>query len=128
MKNNQQSYPAKGWTTYPDGTSANAQSEADIVPITDWVQGQEPSWAPIAGGKGYGTPGLSHGPPSGGSNSGATVVGNSTSLSGNSTSSGSSSGASASSTVPSGTGSAPAASSNGTAADTDGEDCDDEEL
>lgn len=69
MKNNLQSYPAKGWTTYPDGTSANAQSEANIVPINDWVPGQEPAWAPIAGGKGYGTPERSHGPPSGGSGS-----------------------------------------------------------
>ena len=65
MQNNQQSYPSRGWSTYPDGTSANAQSEADMVPITDWVPGQEPSWQPIAGGLGFGTPQLSNGPPAG---------------------------------------------------------------
>ncbi|MCJ1478382.1 hypothetical protein MMC13_007062 [Lambiella insularis] len=65
MQNNQQSYPARGWATYPDGTSADAQSEADIVPINDWVPGQEPAWAPIAGGMGFGTPQLSKGPPAG---------------------------------------------------------------
>lgn len=39
------------------------------MPIDDWVPGQEPAWAPTAGGKGYGTPERSHGPPSGGSGS-----------------------------------------------------------
>lgn len=64
MKNNQQSYPARNWTTYPDGSEIpTADSEAAIVPITDWVAGQEPAWAPIAGGKGYGTPERSCGPP-----------------------------------------------------------------
>ncbi|MCJ1408527.1 hypothetical protein MMC19_002602 [Ptychographa xylographoides] len=65
MQNNQQSYPSRGWSTYPDGTSANAQSVSDMVPITDWVPGQEPSWEPIAGGLGFGTPQLSKGPPAG---------------------------------------------------------------
>lgn len=66
MQNNQNSYPAKGWSTYPDGTSANAASEADIVPITDWVPGMEPAWTPIAGGMGFGCPECSKGPSGGG--------------------------------------------------------------
>lgn len=66
MQNNQNSYPAKRWSTYPDGTSSNAASDADIVPITDWVPGMEPAWTPIAGGKGFGCPECSKGPPSGG--------------------------------------------------------------
>ena len=66
MKNNQQSYPTKGWATYPDGAEIpTTQSESQIVPINDWVPGQEPAWAPIAGGKGFGTPERSHGPPPG---------------------------------------------------------------
>lgn len=69
IKNNQQSYLAKGRTTYPNGISAIAQSEANIIPIDDRVPGQEPAWAPIPGGKGYGTPERSHGPPSGRSGS-----------------------------------------------------------
>ena len=75
MQNNQQSYPGKGWPTYPDGTSANAQSVANIAPINDWVPGQEPSWTPIAGGKGFGTPELSNGPPAGSGVGGAGVGG-----------------------------------------------------
>lgn len=64
MRNNQQSYPGQGWATYPDGSGGpDAASVAGIVPITDWVPGQEPAWAPIAGGKGYGTPERSNGPP-----------------------------------------------------------------
>ncbi|KAK4694700.1 hypothetical protein P7C71_g2924, partial [Lecanoromycetidae sp. Uapishka_2] len=66
MQNNQNSYPSKGWSTYPDGTSSNAASDADIVPITDWVPGMEPAWTPIAGGKGFGCPECSKGPPGGG--------------------------------------------------------------
>lgn len=70
--NNQQSYSAKGWPTYPAGISYNAESASNMAPLDDWVPGQEPSWTPIAGGKGYGTPALSNGPPppSGGSGSG----------------------------------------------------------
>lgn len=65
MNNNQKSYPARGWATYPDGTSSNAESTSNMAPIDDWIPGQEPSWTPIAGGKGYGTPELSKGPPTG---------------------------------------------------------------
>ncbi len=65
-QNNQNSYPSKGWPTYPDGHEIpTAQSEAGILPIADWVPGQEPAWAPIAGGVGFGTPQRSHGPPPG---------------------------------------------------------------
>lgn len=78
MQNNQKSYPAKGWSTYPDGTSANAQSVSNIVPITDWVPGQEPAWAPIAGGKGFGTPERSNGPPGGGIGGSGSGTGNAT--------------------------------------------------
>ncbi len=50
-QNNQNSYPSKGWPTYPNGLEIpTAQSEAGILPIADWVPGQEPAWAPIAGG------------------------------------------------------------------------------
>ncbi len=64
MQSNQQSYPSRGWETYPDGAEIpTAQSKAAIVPINDWTPGQEPAWAPIAGGKGFGTPELSNGPP-----------------------------------------------------------------
>ncbi len=78
MQNNQKSYPAKGWSTYPDGTSATAQSEGNIVPITDWVPGQEPAWAPIAGGKGFGKPERSNGPPGGGASGAGSGTGNAT--------------------------------------------------
>ena len=63
-RNNQKSYPSKGWATYPNGLEIpNAESEAGILPIMDWMHGQEPAWAPIAGGVGFGTPQRSHGPP-----------------------------------------------------------------
>ena len=93
MNNNQQSYPSKGWEIYPDGAEIpTPESKAAIVPITDWIPGQEPAWAPIAGGKGFGTPERSHGPPpalwpgkstalaaAGGAFGGNTTTGNSTS-------------------------------------------------
>ena len=63
MQYNQASYPERQWETYPDGAEIPTQDSIDaIVPITDWVSGQEPAWAPIAGGKGFGTPERSHGP------------------------------------------------------------------
>ncbi|KAI4208792.1 MAG: hypothetical protein LQ349_009628, partial [Xanthoria aureola] len=56
-KNNQNSYPSKGWDTYQNGMEIpTAESIAAITPPSDWVPGQEPKWAPIAGGKGWGTP------------------------------------------------------------------------
>lgn len=63
-KNNQESYPSKGWDTYQNGLEIpTEESIAAITPPSDWVPGQEPAWAPIAGGKGFGTPERSHGPP-----------------------------------------------------------------
>ncbi|KAL8903871.1 MAG: hypothetical protein Q9207_003642 [Kuettlingeria erythrocarpa] len=63
-KNNQQSYPSKGWDTYQNGLEIpTPEAIAAITPPSDWTPGQEPKWAPIAGGKGYGTPGRSNGPP-----------------------------------------------------------------
>jgi len=62
--NNQKSYPAKGWPAYGNGMEIpSPEMKANMVPITDWVPGQEPAWAPIAGGKGHGTPERSGGPP-----------------------------------------------------------------
>ena len=64
MQNNQKSYPAKGWPAYGDGMEIPSDAmKANMVPITDWVPGQEPAWAPLAGGKGFGTPERSTGPP-----------------------------------------------------------------
>lgn len=49
---------------YPDGADIpDATSISKIVPIDDWVPGEEPAWAPIAGGKGFGTPERSKGKP-----------------------------------------------------------------
>ena len=47
---NQQSYPSKGFPLYQ-----NCAYDPKCTPqdVSDWVKGQEPSWAPIAGGKGY---------------------------------------------------------------------------
>ncbi|KAL8661965.1 MAG: hypothetical protein Q9168_008324 [Polycauliona sp. 1 TL-2023] len=65
-KNNQASYPSKGWDTYQDGLEIpTPEAIAAIKPPSDWVPGQEPKWAPIAGGKGWGTPERSNGPPPG---------------------------------------------------------------
>ena len=62
MTNNQQSYGARGWQLYPNGADIpDATSISQIVPINDWVPGEEPTWAPIAGGVGYGTPERSKG-------------------------------------------------------------------
>ncbi|KAL9009581.1 MAG: hypothetical protein Q9173_005401 [Seirophora scorigena] len=63
-KNNQKSYPSKGWDTYQNGMEIpSKEAIAAITPPSDWVPGQEPKWAPIAGGKGFGTPERSNGPP-----------------------------------------------------------------
>ncbi|KAL8709770.1 MAG: hypothetical protein Q9220_005556 [cf. Caloplaca sp. 1 TL-2023] len=63
-KNNQNSYPSKGWETYQDGLEIPTdETIAAITAPSDWVPGQEPKWAPIAGGKGWGTPERSNGPP-----------------------------------------------------------------
>ena len=62
MTNNQQSYAARGWQLYPNGADIpDATSISQILPINDWVPGEEPMWAPIAGGVGYGTPERSKG-------------------------------------------------------------------
>lgn len=65
FKNNQISYPKRGWPTYPHGWEIPTaeMKKNSVVPFDDWVKGQEPSWKPIAGGKGFGTPELSKGPP-----------------------------------------------------------------
>lgn len=55
-KNNQVAYKAKGWPTYPQGAYNTHRDSTTSPPITDWVPGQEPAWAPIAGGKGFGNP------------------------------------------------------------------------
>ncbi|KAL9025201.1 MAG: hypothetical protein Q9196_005936 [Gyalolechia fulgens] len=63
-KNNQDSYPGQGWDTYPNGMEIpTPEAIAAITPPRDWTPGQEPKWAPIAGGKGFGTPERSNGPP-----------------------------------------------------------------
>lgn len=49
MINNQQSYPARGWETYPPGLY-NISRYAQ--PINDYDPNNLPSWTPIAGGKG----------------------------------------------------------------------------
>lgn len=62
--NNHANYPSKGWAGYPDGLEIpTPDSEANLMLINDWVPGQEPAWAPIAGGKGWGSPERSTGPP-----------------------------------------------------------------
>ena len=55
-KNNQLSYPSVGWDTYPPGGYNPERDEKTSPPITDWIPGQEPGWAPIAGGVGFGIP------------------------------------------------------------------------
>ena len=50
-KNNQQSYPRMGWETYPNGGYNTERDSTTSPPITDWVAGQEPKWAPLAGGQ-----------------------------------------------------------------------------
>lgn len=67
--NNQQTYPAKGWATYPMGGYMGRDPQS----ITDWQQGDPtPPWTPVAGGKGFGGS-------SAGSGGGATAAGNKTS-------------------------------------------------
>ena len=55
-QNNQKSYAAKGWTTYPNGITCGSKCADKHSNITDWVPGQEPSWEPLAGGEGFGKP------------------------------------------------------------------------
>ncbi|KAL8724882.1 MAG: hypothetical protein Q9166_007686 [cf. Caloplaca sp. 2 TL-2023] len=63
-KNNQQSYPSKGWDTYQNGLEIPTdEAIAAITEPGDWVPGQEPKGALIAGGKGFGTPERSNGLP-----------------------------------------------------------------
>lgn len=56
-KNNQAAYAAKGWPTYPNGAYNPKRDDTTSPPISDWVYGQEPSYIPIAGGKGWGNGG-----------------------------------------------------------------------
>ncbi|MCJ1477098.1 hypothetical protein MMC13_005769 [Lambiella insularis] len=65
-KNNQVSYAAKGWPTYPNGGYNTERDSTISPPISDWVPGQELAWSPIAGGVGWGQPqtGASSPPPS----------------------------------------------------------------
>ena len=49
MLNNQNSYPAMGWETYPNGLYNITREEN---PIRDWDPEKVPLWTPIAGGKG----------------------------------------------------------------------------
>lgn len=60
--NNQNSYPSKGWPTYPQGEYNTNRNDQTSPPIDDWVAGEEPSWSPIAGGKGWGQAGVSANP------------------------------------------------------------------
>ncbi|MCJ1403444.1 hypothetical protein MMC11_006667 [Xylographa trunciseda] len=55
-RNNQLSYPQYGWPTYPSGGYNTERDSITSPPISDWVPGQEPAWAPIAGGVGWGLP------------------------------------------------------------------------
>ena len=55
-KINQIAYPKRGWPTYPMGLYNTKRDATTSPPITDWVVGKEPDWAPIAGGKGWGNP------------------------------------------------------------------------
>lgn len=55
MKNNQISYPKKGWETYPNGGYIQPhEMRKNSLPINDWVPGQEPDWTPVPGGRGWG--------------------------------------------------------------------------
>lgn len=59
MLNNNISYPQHqpAWSKYPNG-AYNPQYDSYISPpIADWSPGQpDPSWCPVAGGKGWGNP------------------------------------------------------------------------
>ena len=56
-RNNQLSYPAKGWPTYPDGGYNTERDSTISPPISDWAPGQpDPAWSPLAGGVGWGKP------------------------------------------------------------------------
>ena len=59
--NNQKSYPAKGWPTYPNAGYNPRRDNTTSPPIDDWVPGEEPSWTPVAGGKGFGKRGSGSG-------------------------------------------------------------------
>jgi len=62
--NNQATYASKGWIPYPYGGN-NTLDDAHSPPITDWAPGAAtPSWEPVAGGKGWGSPSKG-GPPAG---------------------------------------------------------------
>ncbi|KAL9046668.1 MAG: hypothetical protein Q9214_000554, partial [Letrouitia sp. 1 TL-2023] len=65
FKSNQISYPKRGWPTHPHGWEIPTpeMKASSVVPFDDWIPGQEPSWQPIDGGKGFGTPELSRGLP-----------------------------------------------------------------
>ena len=54
--NNQNSYGAKGWPTYPNGGYNTERDDKTSPPVSDWVPGKEPSYEPVAGGKGFGQP------------------------------------------------------------------------
>ena len=101
--NNQQSYPTKGWPAYGNGMEIpSPEMKANMTLIADWVPGQEPKWAPIAGGKGFGTPERSNGPPP------AMYPGKSTALAGGGTNGGTGGGsAGGGATSPSVNGAAP---------------------
>ncbi|MCJ1251247.1 hypothetical protein MMC30_008478 [Trapelia coarctata] len=53
---NQDSYPAKGWQTYPNGGyNQPGDMQKNSPPIDDWTKGQpSPHWTPLAGGVGWG--------------------------------------------------------------------------
>ena len=56
-QNNQVSYAANGWPTYPNGAYATTRDDTTSPPITDWAPGDAtPAWSPVAGGKGWGQP------------------------------------------------------------------------
>ena len=84
--NNQNSYPGKGWPTYPQGEYNTNRNDQTSPPIDDWVKGEEPAWTPIAGGRGWGQPLQS--------NSNSTTTGGSVGSSDNSTTIGGASGGS----------------------------------
>lgn len=50
-KINQIAYPKRGWPTYPMGLYNTKRDATTSPPITDWVAGKEPDWAPIVGGE-----------------------------------------------------------------------------
>lgn len=64
--NNNATYEAKGFQTYPNGAYNTKRDETTAPAISDWAPGDPtPAWQPIAGGKGWGMPNSS-GPAAGG--------------------------------------------------------------